>query len=414
MNRRGFLGSMAAAGIASVASRGVAAAAPKTDVKITRVRILNPPNFKTLAGPVGLAETVVAVDTNAGITGYGQGGTPDLLRYAASLLIGEDPARTEYHWQRMYRSSIYPAGRERLHAVGALDCALWDIKGKLLEVPVYELLGGRARDYVECYKSYGALRVDEAREQGRKTMAEGFRAIRFHAVGGSGTVFDGRRAIGEMAEVSAALREGVGPKGEFILDAHTRFSLADAVQLCERVAPLSPLFVEDPLHIIDDVDAFALLRQKVSVPLAAGEQFGDTRDGNLPLVEHELIDFLRSSIPNVGGITAFRKNAALCEAHGVAMVPHFTAPIATAAVVHALFAFPGQAMNEVFRPTLPPYLREAYSFKDGKMYRSERPGLGVVVDESRLTAVATITEARPPELYQGEPIRRPDGSHLYL
>jgi galactonate dehydratase len=414
MSRRGFLGTLAATSVATMFAAQESLAAPRTDVRITRVRILNPQTFKSLAGPVGLAETVVAVETNAGITGYGQGGTPDLLRYAASLLIGQDPMRTEYHWQRMYRSSIYPAGRERLHAVGALDCALWDIKGKLLDVPVYELLGGRARDYVECYKSYGALRPDEAREEGRKTMAEGFRAIRFHAVGGSDTVFDARRAIGDMAEISAALREGVGPKGEFILDAHTRFSLADAVQLCQRVAPLSPLFVEDPLHIIDDVDGFALLRQKVGVPLAAGEQFSDLRDGNLPLVEHELIDFLRSTIPNVGGITAFRKLAALCESHGVAMVPHFTAPIATAAVVHALFAYPGQAMNEVFRPALPPYLREAYVFREGRMFRSERPGLGVVVDESRLNAVATITDARPPELYQGEPIRRPDGSHLYL
>jgi galactonate dehydratase len=357
---------------------------------------------------------VVAIETNAGVTGYGQGGTPDLLRYAASLLIGEDPVRVEYHWQRMYRSSIYPAGRERLHAVGALDCALWDIKGKLLGVPVYELLGGRVRDYVECYRSFGAMRLDEAREQARKTMAEGYRAIRFHAVGGSGTVFDERRAIGELAEICAALRDGAGPQGEFILDAHTRFSLADAVQLCERVAPLSPLFVEDPLHTIDDIDAFALLRQKVNVPLAAGEQFGDLRDGNLPLVEHELIDFLRSSIPNVGGITAYRKLGALCEAHGVAMVPHFTAPIATAAVVHALFAYPGRAMNEVLRPALPPYVREAYALRDGKMYRSERPGLGVVIDEGQMSAVATITEARPAELYQGDPIRRPDGSHLYL
>jgi len=138
------------------------------------------------------------------------------------------------------------------------------------------------------------------------------------------------------------------------------------------------------------------------------------RDGNLPLVERELIDFLRSTIPNVGGITAFRKLAALCEAHGVTMVPHFTAPIATAAVVHALLASPTQVMNEVLRPALPPYLGEAYIHKDGKMYRNDRPGLGAVVDERQLTAVATITEARPPELYQGEPIQRPDGSHLYL
>ncbi len=96
------------------------------------------------------------------------------------------------------------------------------------------------------------------------------------------------------------------------------------------------------------------------------------------------------------------------------MVPHFTAPIATAAVVHSLLAFPGQAMNEVLRPALPSYLREAYVLKEGKMYRSDRPGIGVVIDESQLTAVATITDARPAELYQGEAIQRPDGSHLYL
>lgn len=415
MNRRNFLGTLAASGFATVAAGPASfAAAARSDLKITRVRVLSPKTFKSLAGPVGLAETVVAVETNAGITGYGQGGTPDLLRYAASLLIGQDPLRIEYHYQRMYRSSIYPAGRERIHAVGALDCALWDIQGKLLDVPVYQLLGGRARDYVECYRSFGAMRLEDAKETASKTMAEGYRAIRFHAVGGSGTVFDARRAIGDMTEICAALRDGVGPKGEFIIDAHTRFSLADAVELCERVAPLHPLFVEDPLRIMDDIDAFALLRQKVRVPLAAGEQFGELRDGNLPLVEKELIDFLRSTIPNVGGISGFRKLAALCEAHGVAMVPHFTPPIATAAVVHALLPFPGQALNEVLRPALPPYLKEAYVHREGKMFRSDRPGLGVVVDESQLNVVATISDPRPAELYQGEEVQRPDGSHLYL
>jgi galactonate dehydratase len=415
VNRRNFLGTLAASSLATLSAGPTSlAATPRSDLRITRVRVLSPKTFKTLAGPVGLAETVVAVETNAGITGYGQGGTPDLLRYAASLLIGQDPLRIEHHYQRMYRSSIYPAGRERIHAVGALDCALWDIQGKLLDVPVYQLLGGRARDHVECYRSFGAMRLEDARETASKTMAEGYRAIRFHAVGGSGTVFDARRAIGDMAEICAALREGVGAKGEFIIDAHTRFSFADAVELCERVAPLHPLFVEDPLHIMDDIDAFALLRQKVRVPLAAGEQFGELRDGNLPLVEKKLIDFLRSTIPNVGGITGFRKLAALCEAHGVAMVPHFTPPIATAAVVHALLPFPGQAMNEVLRPALPPYLREAYIHKEGRMLRSDRPGLGVVVDEAQLNAVLTINDARPAELYQGEEIKRPDGSHLYL
>jgi len=411
INRRNLLGSLAAGGVATLAAGSVAAAVVRSDVKITRIRIMNPPNFKSLAGIIGLTETVVAVDTDAGITGYGQGGTPDMLCYSGGNLINEDPMRTEYLWQRMYRSSIYPAGRERIHAVGALDCALWDIKGKLLDAPVYDLIGGRTRDHLECYKSTVMQNVKTAGEEGRKSMDEGFRAIRFFMTDGS-AMFDGRRAINPVVAICAALREGMGPEGEFIYDAHTRFNLPDIVQLCERVKDYHPLFIEDPLHTMDDYEAFAMLRRQTSVPLAAGEQFGDLRDGNLTLVQRNLIDFLRTSIPNMGGITAFRKLSALCEAHGVTMTPHFTSPIATAAVVHGLFTYPGQALFEVFNPALPQYLKEAYIFRDGKMYHSDRPGLGVVVDESRLNPVATITE-RTPELYHGNTSRQ-DGSHLYL
>jgi L-alanine-DL-glutamate epimerase-like enolase superfamily enzyme len=298
--------------------------------------------------------------------------------------------------------------------VGALDCALWDIKGKALDAPVYQLLGGRARNHVECYHSFGLLQPKQARDEGRKAMAEGFRAIRIHGVPTPDSVFDARRAIDSLVEVSKALREGVGPNGDFIVDAHTRFDFADVARLCDLLAPLAPLFVEDPLRTIDDVTLFAALRKRVTVPLAAGEQFAGLRDGNLPLVEQGLIDYLRTSIPNCGGITSYRTLAALCDAHSVTLVPHFTGPIATAAVVHSLFAAGATALNEVFRPELPPYLREGYLFRDGKMHASDRPGLGVVLDESRLNLVAEFTEARPAGLYQGQSLFRPDGSYLYL
>jgi galactonate dehydratase len=415
MDRRTFLQ------VAALGSAGAlpflmepAAHAAASDLKITRIRIFNPTDKTDLSGWLNLSDIVVAVDTDAGLTGFGQGGTVDLLRYAAGRLIGEDPFRTEHLWQLMYRSSIYPAGRERLHAVGALDTALWDLKGKALESPVYQLLGGRARDHVECYRSYGALRPGQAKEEARKTMASGFRAIRFHTVPSDGNVFDARHMVETLAATCAEVREGVGEKGDFIIDAHTRFDFADAARLCDLVAPLAPLFVEDPLRTIDDVTMFTALRRRVTVPLAAGEQFGDLRDGNLPLVEQNLIDFLRTSIPNCGGITSYRTLAALCAAHSVALVPHFTGPIATAAVIQSLLPFPGQALDEVFRPELPPYLKEAYVFRDGKMHPSERPGIGVTVDESRLNLVAEITERAPNSLYQGESLRRPDGSYLYL
>ena len=415
MNRRRFLQTAALlAGTAFTTLRPTAAMASLSDFKITRVRVFNPANTSNLDGPLNLSEILVAIDTDAGITGYGQGGTPDLLRYAASLLIGQDPFRTEQLWQRMYRSSIYPAGREKLNAIGALDCALWDLKGKALGVPVYQLLGGRTRDHIDCYKSYGLLRIEQARDEARRTMAEGFRAIRTFGVAGHGNVFDSRRSLREIVALCTALREGVGADGDFIFDAHTRLDFAEAARLCDQLAPLDPLFVEDPLHTMDDLTLFAALRHRVKVPLAAGEQFGELRDGNLPLVEQGLIDYLRSSIPNVGGITAYRKIATLCEAHSVSLVPHFTSPIATAAVGHCLLNFPGQVLNEAYRTTLPDYLKEGAVFRDGQMQVGARPGLGVVVDERRLNLIAEFTQARPPELYQGESIRRPDGSHLYL
>jgi galactonate dehydratase len=415
MDRRTFLktASLSAGGLLSPAWV-LPVEAALSDMKITRVRVFNPTDKSDLAGWLNLSDIVVAVDTDAGVTGYGQGGTPDLLRYMAGSLIGQDPLRTEFLWQRMYRSSIYPAGSERLHAVGALDCALWDIKGKALDAPVYQLLGGRARDYVECYHSFGMLTPKQAREEGRKAMADGFRAIRIHGVPTPGNVFDAKRAIDVLVETSKALREGVGPDGDFIVDAHTRFEYAEVVRLCDLLAPLGPMFVEDPLRTIDDVTLFAKLRNRVTVPLAAGEQFGALRDGNLPLVEQGLIDFLRTSIPNCGGITSYRTLTSLCEAHSVSLVPHFTAPIATAAVVQSLLAFPGQVLDEVFRPAFPSYLSDGYVFRDAKMYPSDRPGLGVVVDESRLNPVAEFTEPRPAGLYQGQSLYRPDGSYLYL
>ncbi len=170
MNRRNFLGTLAAGSLATLATGPVStlAAAPRSDLQITRVRVLSPKTFKNLAGPVGLAETIVAVETNAGITGYGQGGTPDLLRYAASLLIGQDPTRIEYHYQRMYRSSIYPAGRERIHAVGALDSRAVGYPGQAARsagVPAARRAGARLRGMLPVVRRHAPRRREGNGEQ---------------------------------------------------------------------------------------------------------------------------------------------------------------------------------------------------------------------------------------------------------
>ena len=408
MERRTFLQSslLGACGIAGFAQKANSAL---SDMKITRVRTYNPTDASGISGWLNHSAIIVTVETNAGITGIGQGGTKDMIQDCAGAIIGQDPFRTEYLWQRMYRGTFYPPGREKIHALGALDCALWDLKGKALDAPIYQLLGGRARDHIECYQTRGTLNLKGAREEARKVMEQGFRAIRFHGINPEGGVFNSRKAVDLTAAICAELREGVGPDGDWILDAHTRFDMPDAIRLCKLVEPLNPFFVEDPIRAITDPGLFSVLRGQVSVPIAAGEQFGDKWDGAQPLVEQDLIDYLRVAIPNVGGITEYMKIAALCETHYVGLVPHFTAPISTAAVIHAVTAFSGPVMNEVLTSSVPAYLKEGYDFKEGKIYPNNRPGVGVVFDPEKTNLIDEITQPRAVSGYS-----RPDGSFTSL
>ena len=126
-------------------------------------------------------------------------------------------------------------------------------------------------------------------------------------------------------------------------------------------------------------------------------------------MEQGLVDYLRSAIPNVGGITEYRKIAALCETHYIGLAPHFTAPIATAAVIHAVAPFSGPVINEILTNTLPPYLKEGYDFKDGRIYPNDRPGLGVVFDSGKVNLIDEITQPRDVSGYL-----RPDGSFASL
>src|SRR5215510_6821991 len=152
MDRRSFLKSLAAAPAAGLVRPPLAQASlPKA--KITRVRIYKPPDLNELFNQSNM---VVTVETDAGITGVGEGGSKDTLEQCAGTLIGKNPFHSEAIWQETYIAWFYPPGREKAHALGALDLALWDIKGKALGVPVHELLGGTARDYCECYATGGA------------------------------------------------------------------------------------------------------------------------------------------------------------------------------------------------------------------------------------------------------------------
>src|SRR5215831_21360607 len=152
MNRRTFLKSLAVAPAAALV-RPQPAAAALPAAKITRVRIYKPPSLNELFNQSNM---IVTVETDIGITGIGEGGSKDTLEQCAGTLIGKNPFRIEAIWQEMYIAWFYPPGREKIHALGALDLALWDIKGKALKVPAHQLLGGAVRNYCECYATGGA------------------------------------------------------------------------------------------------------------------------------------------------------------------------------------------------------------------------------------------------------------------
>ena len=406
--RRSFLKMATVWGLPLVMRSRVQAALPK--MKITRVRVYEPPSPNPLFNQ---SDLVVTVETDAGITGIGEGGgSRDLLHQCAGRLIGRDPQFIERLWQDMSRAFFYPAGREKEDAIGALDLALWDIKGKVQNMPVHQVLGGLTRNYCECYNTAGIIpgvhKDSSIKERARLTVEAGYRAFRMGAADlPINTTYNTRERVNQLYEDCVQAREGVGKNGDWTIDFHQRFDLADAIRGCNLIEDLNPLFVEDPVRTEAFQEDLPILRRKVDVPIAAGEEWGNRWDFN-KLIENHDIDYLRATLPNVGGITEMMKVAALCETHFIGIVPHFTGPIATAALVNCLGTFSGPVLMEYnFQGRTLPHLPVCLDFKNGKLYPNERPGLGVELDMKQLKQIAEITE---PVTARAQTYFRPDGS----
>jgi galactonate dehydratase len=403
LSRRNFLSGAAALSLPLVEK----AHAELKRMKITRIRYYD----STITRPmVNQSFHIVTVETDAGLTGIGEGGSPDLVRQVATQLIGQDPTRIEHLWQLMFRGLFYPAGREKTHSIGALDLALWDLKGKALGVPVHQLLGGLSRDYIECYcTGFPNPQKLSLKENARACVEYGFRAFRTSVSDpGGNQPFQNRAMVLKTVEQCQQIREGVGKAGDWAIDYHTRLDFPDAVKLSALLEPLEPYFCEDLVRS-ENNGVYRQLRPMVKVPIAVGEQHSHRWDIN-ELIENRLIDYNRVSIPNCGGITEYMKLAALCETHYVGQTPHFTGPVGEAALVHCTGVFPGPVMMEMTGTAieLPHqfYLPQCFDFKAGKLYPNNRPGLGVTFDASKLKMFWEVTRHdQPIQLF-----RRPDGS----
>lgn len=362
-------------------------------LKITKIRYYSAPGYNKLL--FNQARGIVEIETDGGIIGTGEGGSRDMIKQCAQMLIGADPFKIEYLWQDMFRGFFYPPGREKLHALGALEMALWDIKGKALEVPVYDLLGGASRNFIECYANgFRASKAKTEEQRAIDCIDAGFRAYRIVATGGNGTTaFNFYENVDKTIELCKRIDKAVGGGGKWAIDLHTRFDPPDAIKICSALENLEPYFVEDIIRS-ENPGAYRMIRSMTKVPIAVGEQFGDIWDIN-ELVEQQLIDYTRVTLPNTGGISEFKKIASMCETHYVGMIPHFTGPLATAALVHVLgSSSPSRCLMELAggEPERPDYFNEdLIIFKKGKLYLNPSPGLGVKFDPKKANFEMEIT-----------------------
>ena len=269
--------------------------------------------------------TSCMIETERGLIGIGEGGEPTTMEECASMLIGLDPFRIDHHWQRMMRGYFYPAGREKLHSLGALDLALWDLKAKALDVPVWQLLGRQ----VAQLRGMLCHRVPEAREAARWRTRRAPASMRASAPIAMPPTIRGEREVDrfklvrKMHEDCVLLHKGAGDGG-WAIDFHTELDPPDAINLATLLEPLHPYFCEDLIRS-ENVDSYETIRERTRVPIAVGEQFGYKWDINT-LIERQLIDYTRVTLPNVGGISEFMKIVALAETHYVGHDPALHGP----------------------------------------------------------------------------------------
>jgi galactonate dehydratase len=333
---------------------------------------------------------IVKVETDEGIYGVGEAGmappipaTMKVLDYYAEWLIGRDPDDIEGIWQELFRYTRRKEGIVLISAISGIDMALWDIKGKALGVPVWRLLGGKARERTMLYAHVQGPTIEATCENAQSAVDAGFKMVRFQLDDPEGeNGFDQSRAIRYSVRLSEEVRRTVGDSIELSIDIHQRLSPARAVDFCQAVHPVGLLFVEDPTRT-EDPSVYRQLRQRVPTPLATGENLYSKWQFR-PLIEEELTDYLRIDLALVGGLTEARKVAAMGEAHYLDVVPHCArGPLLEQVSLHFSIATTNVAYQE--HTGGPDWWNDILpglsDYSGGSATPPEGPGLGVEFNE---------------------------------
>jgi len=437
-SRRTLLLSLLAAGLTPLACPAAERNALR-GLKITRVKVLvtNPPqsrNENFVLVKIETSEPGLHGWGDATCTGSEQAVAKLLEEHLSSALVGRDPMQTENLWKTLYYLPYYRSGSVHMSALSGVDMALWDIKGKIAGLPVYDLLGGKVRDRLLTYRSTSGRDFKQVEEGVRQLVEQGYKVIKVqvadpelkagyavpstpeqekaeqeaYARGAAPTqIWEPDNYVRLLPKLLEHVRKVFGDRVQFLHDVHERITPSQALQLAKDVEPYKLFYFEDPLTP-ENLDTFHLIRQQVSTPIAMGEAYTGVWEGKELITEH-LIDYVRHDLAHVGGITTGRKIATLCEPYGILTAwhgPGNISPIAHMANCHVSLSVPnfgiqeyahgwGDAVREVFSAT-PEYAA-------GHVTVGDAPGLGIDVNEK-------VAAKYPYKRFLRPMIRRADGT----
>jgi mannonate dehydratase len=330
-----------------------------------------------------------------------------LTDHVVPCLIGRDAHRIEDVWQYLYKGAYWRRGPVTMAAIAAVDTALWDIKGKLAGMPVYQLLGGAARDACMVYAHANGTTIEDTIAVARAEQAKGYKAIRLQCgVPGlastygvakhgaryepadadlpSESVWSTEKYLRVVPDLFKAARDAMGWDVHLLHDIHHRLTPIEAGRLGKALEPYNLFWIEDPTPA-ENQEAFRLIRHHTTTPIAVGEVFNSIWDAK-DLIQNQLIDYIRATVVHAGGITHLRRIAALADLYQVRTGCHGAtdlSPVAMAAALHFGLSVPNFGVQEHMPHTeeTDAVFPHAYSFDDGMMHPGDAPGLGVDIDE---------------------------------
>lgn len=358
----------------------------------------------------GGAQLIVKVETSNGIHGWGCSGLSGrelavmgAIDHFRPLVIGKSPFNIGAIWQDLYRGQYFEGGRVLTAAISAIDIALHDIKAKALDVPVYDLLGGKQRNYVDCFASLRFRTFDDMMEKAQILTREGWNCLRLAPAefeANDTSEFEPRESIALLADWVTKLRQEVGSEITIGIDYHCRLTAAETYSFVQRMPKGTIDFIEEPIRD-ENPTAYESLRKLIDIPFALGEEFA-SKWQFLPFLERNLTQFARIDVCNVGGLTEAMKVASLAEAHYIDLMPHNPlGSVCTAASIHMASACTNFSwLEEVNTPAEQMGTNDSnfYPVKpilEGPRYAvPSEPGLGVEFNEE----LALQQEFKPIEI----------------